>query len=216
MRANLVMEYSLLDSVNKVELDTQGWHLEHSGRLAVVFIELRVCLIAVIVCNLDDAVVLKTTLKSSFHRLGLSRLANVNSAAETRRLQQPGIHLAEVVIDVERTHPVAGLDAIRVATWWVSKRRVEAVGVPVLAAVVASNYSTLSEGRLVASIAKNTIALAVLELVIVWPLIVSATARLYTLAKRKAAFGRIVRNYRVLGLTASVNSPFLAVATPSK
>ena len=41
------------------------------------------------------------------------------------------------MIDVQGTHPVAGLDASRVATWWVSKRRVEAVSVPVLAAVVA-------------------------------------------------------------------------------
>lgn len=57
------------------------------------------------------------------------------------------------MINVQRTHPVAGLDASRVATWWVSKRRVEAVSVPVLAAVVACNDSTLSEGRLVASVA---------------------------------------------------------------
>ena len=57
------------------------------------------------------------------------------------------------MVNVQRTHPVASLDAIRVATWWVSKRRVEAVGVPVLVAVVAGNDITLSEGRLVASVA---------------------------------------------------------------
>jgi len=68
----------------------------------------------------------------------------VNSAAETRRLEQPSVYLAELVIDVQGTHPVAGLDASRVATWWVSKRRVEAVSVPVLAAIVAGDDSTLS------------------------------------------------------------------------
>ena len=120
------------------------------------------------------------------------------------------------MVGVQRTHPVAGLDTIRVAAWWVRKRRVEAVGVPVLAAVVAGNDSTLSERRLVASVAQDTVALAILELVVIWPLVVSATARLYTSAKRKANLGKIVRTYRVLGLTASVNSPFLAVATPSK
>ena len=120
------------------------------------------------------------------------------------------------MVGVQRTHQVAGLDTIRVAAWWVRKRRVEAVGVPVLVAVVAGNDSTLSERRLVASVAQDTVALAVLELVVIWPLVVSATARLYTSAKRKANLGKIVRNYRVLGLTASVNSPFLAVATPSK
>ena len=120
------------------------------------------------------------------------------------------------MINVQRTHPVAGLDASRVATWWVSKRRVEAVRMPVLAAVVACNDSTLSQRRLVASIAKYTVALAVLEFVIVWPVVVSAAARLYTSAKRKANSGMAVQNYRVFGLTASVNSPFLAVATPSK
>jgi hypothetical protein len=140
----------------------------------------------------------------------------VNSAAETRRLEQPGVHLAELVVDVQWTHPVASLDAVGVATWWVSKRRVEAVCVPVLAAIVAGNDNALSKGRLVASIAYDTVALAVLEFVVVRPLVVSATARLYTSAKRKADLGKIVRNYRVLGFTASVNSPFLAVATPSK
>ena len=87
---------------------------------------------------------------------------------------------------------------------------------PVLAAVVAGNDSTLSEGRLVASVAKDTVALAVLEFVVIRSFVVSATARLYTSAKPKANLGKMVRNYRVFGLTASVNSPFLAVATPSK
>ena len=87
---------------------------------------------------------------------------------------------------------------------------------PMLAAVVAGNDSTLSEGRLVASVAKYTVALAVLEFVIIRSVVVSATARFYTSARRKANSGMAVRNYRVLGLTASVNSPFLAVATPSK
>lgn len=120
------------------------------------------------------------------------------------------------MINVQRTHPVASLDAVRVATWRVGKRRVEAVCVPVLAAVVAGNDSTLSEGRLVASVAQDTISLAVLQLVVIWSVVVSATARSYTSAKRKASLGMAVQNYRVLGFTASVNSPFLAVATPSK
>ena len=140
----------------------------------------------------------------------------MDSTAETRRLEQPSVYPAELVVDVQGTHPVAGLDASRVATWWVSKRRVEAVGVPVLAAVVAGNDDSLSEGRLVAGVAKDTISLAVLEFVVIRSFVVSATARLYTSAKPKANLGKMVRNYRVLGLTASVNSPSLAVATPSK
>jgi len=184
-------KYLLLDSVDEVELDTLGWHLEDGGRLAIIFVELRVCLIAIVVCDLNDAVVLKTTLKSSFSCLCLSRLANVNSAAETRGLEQPSVHLAEVMVNVQRTHPVAGLDTSRVATWRVSKRRVEAVSVPVLAAVVASNNDTLSEGRLVASITKDVVALAVLEFVVIRSLVVSATARLYTSAKRaRQTWGR--------------------------
>lgn len=140
----------------------------------------------------------------------------MNSATEVRRLQQPGVYLAELMVNVQRTHPVASLDASRVATWWVSKRRVKAVSVPVLAAVVAGNDSTLSEGRLVASVAKDTVALAVLEFVVIWSVVVSATTKMYTSAKRKANLGMAVQDYRVLGFTASVNSPFLAVATPSK
>ena len=140
----------------------------------------------------------------------------MNSAAETRRLEQRSVHLAELMVNVQGAHPVVGLNAIRVATWRVSKRRVEAVRMPVLAAVVACNDSTLSQRRLVASVAKYTVALAVLEFVIIWPVVVSAAARLYTSAKRKANSGMAVQNYRVFGLTASVNSPFLAVATPSK
>jgi hypothetical protein len=120
------------------------WHLEYGGRLAVIFVELGVCLVTVVVCNLNDAIILKTALKSSLHRLSLPRLANVNPATQARRFEQPGVNLAEVVINVQRTHPVTGLDAIRIATWWISKRRVEAVSVPVLAAVVTSNDSTLS------------------------------------------------------------------------
>jgi hypothetical protein len=170
-------EYLLLDSVDEVELDTLSWHLEHSGRLAVIFVELRICLVAVIVCDLNDAVVLKTTLESSLSRLRLSRLANVNSAAQTRRLEQPGVNLAKVVVNVQRTHPIAGLEAVRVATWWVSKRRIEAVSVPVLATVVAGNDGTLSQRRLVASVAEDTVALTVLESEVIRPFVMCATAR---------------------------------------
>jgi hypothetical protein len=90
------------------------------------------------------------------------------------------------VVNVQRTHPVAGLDASRVATWWISKRGVQAVSMPVLAAVVARNDGTLSERRLVAGVAKDTVALTVLEFVVVRPFVVSATARMYTSAKRRA------------------------------
>lgn len=104
------------------------------------------------------------------------------------------------MINVQRTHPVASLDTSRIATWWISKRRVEAVSVPVLAAVVAGNDSTLSEGRLVTSVAEDTVALAVLEFVIIWSVVVSATARLYTSAKAQGNFGDGCAKLPSLGL----------------
>lgn len=212
-----MQECLLLDLVDEVELDTLGWHFEHRGGLAVIFVELGVGLVAVVICDLNNAVVLKTTLKSSFSRLRLPRLANVDSAAQTRWLKQASVNFAKRVINMQRAHPVACLDAIRIATGWVSKRRIEAVSVPVLAAVVAGNDCTPPKGRLIASVAEDTVAFVVLELEVIRLVVVTATAKCDTSAiMRKVIPQKGGRTYRVLGLTASVNSPFLAVATPSK
>lgn len=208
-------EYSLLHLVDEVELDALSWHLEHRGRLTIIFVELRICLVAVVIRDLDDAVVLKTTLKSSLGRLRVPGLADVNPAAQTHWLEQPSVNLTKVVISVQRTHPVTSLDAVGIATRRVSEWRVQAVGVPVLAAVVAGNDGTLSQRGLVTSKAEDAVALAVLEPEVVRLVIVSATARCQMLAKHKAKSQKVRENYRVFGLTASVNSPVLAVATPS-
>jgi hypothetical protein len=173
-----IQEYLLLDFVDEVELDALGWHLEHRGGLTIIFVELRVCLVAVVICDLNDTVVLETTLESSLGRFRLSGLAKVNSAAKTRRLEQPSIDLAKVVINMQRAHPVVCLEALHIATRWVSKWRVEAVSVPVLAAVVAGDDCALPKRRLVASKAEDIVALVVLKSEVVRLLVMTTTAKI--------------------------------------
>jgi len=72
----------LLHFVDEVELDALNWHLVYHGRVAIIIIELRIRFVAVVISNLDDAVVLKTTLKSSLDSLRLSGLSDVDSACE--------------------------------------------------------------------------------------------------------------------------------------
>lgn len=64
----------------------------------------------------------------------------MNSAGQTCRLEQSSVDLAKVVINMHRTHPVAGLGTKSIATGWVGEWWIKAVDVPVMAAVVASNY----------------------------------------------------------------------------
>lgn len=126
----------LLDLVDEVELDALGWHLVHH-RLTFFVEELGVSIVAIVVGDLDDAVVLKAALKSSFGGFRMSGLADVHSPRQERRLQQPRVDFAKVLVNMERTHPVTLLETVLVAIWRICEWRVEAVKMPVLAAEVA-------------------------------------------------------------------------------
>jgi hypothetical protein len=65
----------------------------------------------------------------------------------------------------------------------------------------------------VASVAEHVVALVIPELVIIRLLIVAAEISVLVIGTEIL---QRVTTHRVLGLTASVNSPFLAVETPSK
>lgn len=129
----------LLDLVDEVELDALGWHLVYH-RLTFFVKELGISIIAIIVGDLDDAVVLQTALKGGFGGFRLSGLADVHSPRQERRLQQPRVDFAKILVNVKRTHPVALLETVLVAIRRICEWRVEAVKVPVLAAEVACNY----------------------------------------------------------------------------
>jgi hypothetical protein len=79
---------------------------------------------------------------------------------------------------MQRAHPVVCLEAVHIATRWVSKWRVEAVSVPVLAAVVAGDDCALPKRRLVASKAEDIVALVVLKSEVVRLLVMTTTAKI--------------------------------------
>jgi hypothetical protein len=154
-----------------------GWHLVHRGRVPIILVKLRVGLIAVVVGDLNDAVVLKATLECSLGRPCVSGLADMHSASETCGLEETGVDLTELVVNMKWTHPVANLEAEGTAARRVSKGRVETVRVPVLATVVASNDGTPSKRRLVAEVANDKAALVVFELEIIGLVFITATAK---------------------------------------
>lgn len=162
----------LLDFVDEVKFDALSRHLVHNCRLAVVFIEFRVRVVALIISNLDNAVVLEAALKSGLHGLRLPRLTNVHPAC---RLEQPRLDLAELVVCVKWTHPVTSFEAKMIAVRWVCEWRIYTIQMPALAAVIATDNWALAEGGLVAGVAQHAVALVVLQFEIVG-LFIKATA----------------------------------------
>lgn len=126
-----------LDLVNKVQLDARSRQLvDLRSVLIILFEELRVG-IAVIVKNINDTVVVKAALQRRLDHFGIPGSANVHFAPETRLVEQTRIHAAQLMISMQRTHPVVILAAIEVFRWWISHRWIQTVEMPMLAAKVA-------------------------------------------------------------------------------
>lgn len=133
----------LPDFVDEVELDSVRWHFVHRcAFFTLVFVELRVGIVRRLLSDFDDTIVLKASLQSGLLGLRLPRLANVDFACKARGLQQPCVNLAKVVVHVQRTHPVASLAAESITSRRVCQWRIQAVEVPVLAAIVTGDDGT--------------------------------------------------------------------------
>ena len=99
------------DLVNKIKLDPLGRQTSNRARSSLVLLKLRL-LAQRILRNLDDAIIDLPAPERSIDDPGLLRPPHEERALSG---DARGVHLAQLVVDVQRAHPVAHFAVVLVA-----------------------------------------------------------------------------------------------------
>lgn len=168
--------YILLDPVDEVQLDAFHWDAVDDRLVVlvgfVVLVEFPIRVLARLVLHVDNSVVLEASRESGVQNFRIPRPAHMHLAT---RNEQTDVDPAQLLIGVQRAHPIVDLLAIPVACRRVCQWRVKTVQMPAFATVVAldDGPSGMALRGFAAMVTKHGSAFAVLQLIVVWKLIVA-------------------------------------------